>query len=418
MLNKQQEYAYNTLMSGKNCFLTGEAGVGKSCVLNKFIEDSKEAGKNIIVTAPTGIAAINVSGVTLHRAFRIPLKPLVEGVKKIPETIEKADIVVIEEISMCRIDVFDFVAQIILVINIKRQKYENRKPIQLIVCGDFFQLPPVLMDKDKELLESYYGRPLNRGFAFQSELWKYFNFYNILLTDVVRQDNPDFVKALNMTRVGDASALDYFWQNSSSFMISKAIMLCGTNKAANERNMSELANLKTPEYVFVSTTIGDVRDSDKIVEDRLGLKVGARVMTVMNDSEDRYQNGSLGTVVKLEPDCVFVEIDNSGMVVEINRYTWDICTYTLVDGVVKQTVVGSYIQFPLKLAYAITIHKSQGQTYDAVNLNPYCWDCGQLYVALSRVRNIDKLFLTQYPSRNFLVTSREVLDFYKNLNNK
>lgn len=415
MLNQQQFYGYSIMMSGRNVFLTGKAGVGKSYVLDKFISDAQAEEKNVVIVAPTGIAAININGVTVHRAFKVPIKPLVEDARKIPSTIKEADVIVLDEVSMCRMDLFDYISKIIIQASNYRVRYLDKKPIQFIVCGDFFQLPPVLLDKDKDILERHYGKQIDKGFAFQSEYWDYFNFANIVLDEVVRQKDQNFITALNMTRVGDTRGLKYFWQHSSKYAINKAIMLCGTNKAAKDKNEYELGLLSTPENEFIATVSGDVKDSDKVVDERLLLKIGARVMTVINDTAMRYQNGSLGTVVNISNEFVYVEIDDSGQIVEIERASWDIKDYVLEKGKIKQKTVGTYIQFPLKLAYAITIHKSQGQTYDAINLNPYCWDCGQLYVALSRVRSIDKLFITQYPSDRFLVTSNEVINFYKNL---
>lgn len=415
MLNQQQFYGYSIMMSGRNTFLTGKAGVGKSFVLNKFIEDSQEEGKNVVIVAPTGIAAININGVTAHRAFKIPIKPLVEDAKKIPTTIKEADIIVLDEVSMARLDLFDYIAKIIIQASNYRVKYLDKKPIQFIVSGDFFQLPPVLVDRDRDILEDYYGRTIDKGFAFESEYWDYFDFTNVVLSEVVRQSDINFINALNMTRVGDSRGLRYFWQNSSKYAIDKAIMLCGTNKAAKDKNEYELSLIKNPEHVFETTIIGEVKDSDKVVDDVLYLKVGARVMTLVNDPTLKYQNGSLGTITYISENIIIVEIDSTGELVEIERASWDVKDYVLEKGKLKQKVVGTYIQFPLKLAYAITIHKSQGQTYDAINLNPYCWDCGQLYVALSRVRSIDKLFMTQYPSERFLITSIDVINFYKNL---
>lgn len=415
MLNQQQFYAYSAMMSGRNIFLTGKAGVGKSYVLNKFISDAIDEDKNVVVVAPTGIAAINVNGVTIHRAFKVPIKPLVEDAKKVPSTIKEADIIVIEEISMCRIDLFDYISKIIIQASNFRVNYRNKKPIQVVVCGDFFQLPPVLPDREKNILSQYYNKQIDKGFAFESEYWKYFNFTNIVLNEVMRQSQSDFITALNLTRIGDNRGLRYFWQNSSKYAMDKAIMLCGTNKAANDKNGYELSLIKEKEWLFEATVAGDVKDSDKVVEELLILKNGARVMMVVNDIGMRYQNGSLGTIVRITDKAVYVEIDSTGEVIEVERYEWEIKDYTMVKGKLVQRTVGTYIQFPIKLAWAITIHKSQGQTYDAVNLNPYCWDCGQLYVAFSRVRSIDKLYITQYPRDQFLVTSEDVKRFYREL---
>ena len=228
MLNKGQKQALKLLESGKNIFLSGEGGSGKSYVLNYFLE--KNAHKNILVTAPTGIAAININGSTLHRVFKVPIEPI--SPQKYPlktnETIQKADIIVIDEISMCRFDCFEYVAKSIKLAEQEAQEKENQKAQQLgieptklpekqvIVVGDFFQLPPVITDKDRPILENYWKNIINvgDGFAFQSPMWKKFNFVPIILTEQMRQKgNIDFVTKLNQIRKGDKSALNWFNEN-------------------------------------------------------------------------------------------------------------------------------------------------------------------------------------------------------------
>ena len=159
-------------------------------------------------------------------------------------------------------------------------------------------------------------------------------------------------------------------------------------------------------------------ENDTNAEMHLTLKVGARVIMLVNDKNIAYSNGTLGTVTNLFKDKIIVKLD-SGLTIEVERYEWQVYKYELDEDLDKpkliKTQIGTISQFPLKLAYAITIHKSQGQTYDAVNLNPYCWDCGQLYVALSRCKSVNKIYLTQPIKANFLKASKEVLNFYKSL---
>ena len=271
----------------------------------------------------------------------------------------------------------------------------------------------------RETLETYkYGEDLGSGFAFQSKYWNLYNFVCINLTDVVRQNDIEFIKHLNKIRVGNRASISYFNSIAAKNEITDAILLCGTNKAVKEKNDKEFNKLTTKIVTFEALEEGEIQESDKVVPNTLKLRVGCRVMSVINDCFDKYQNGSLGTVTSIDKGGVTVKFDN-GNKVYIEPYTWDIHNYNAkkVNGKVKLQMsnIGTYSQIPLKLAYAVTIHKSQGQTYDKVNLNPYCWDYGQLYVALSRVKTVEQLHLTQPIQYQFLKTSVDVKDFYNNM---
>jgi len=422
-LKKMQEYAFITLDDGKNVFLTGDAGTGKSHVIKVFIESCKNKRLSVMVVAPTGIAALNVGGVTIHRAFDAKVGPLVEKITSIVSVLKDTDVIIVDEISMCRIDLFEYMIKQIMYANIARRR-SNQKDIQIVVVGDFFQLPPVVTDEDREILTQYYKKDIGCGFAFQSEYWKYCNFVNICLNEIVRQSNMEFSKNLNMARLGNKGSLTYFQKNSSKSEIKNAILLCGTNKSVDEKNTAELEKLTTPLKEMVSLTIGEVKETDKVVPDIINLKVGARVMTVINDAEDRFRNGSFATVTSIGKEAVTIQLD-TGITVSLEPYTWSIKDYQLVTETVdgklveklEQVEIGSYTQFPLKLAWAITIHKSQGQTYDAVNLDPYCWDCGQLYVALSRCKTVENMYFTRILTPNFLKASKEVINFYRSFMN-
>lgn len=415
-----QQTAYNYLTAGYSVFLSGGGGVGKSYVIEEFIKYCDENNKNIVVCASTGIAALNIKGVTAHRTFKIPIGAILDKPKSIPTELKDIDVIILDEISMVRIDVFDYISQIILSIN-KRRIKEHKKIVQFIVVGDFFQLPPVITDTDRSVLEQYkYGNVLGKGFAFQSQYWKVFNFKNVILNQQMRQNNSEMINALNNVRIGNPNALAYFTRYSQPQEINDAIYLCGTNKAVQEKNETEFNKLKTPIKTYKSIITGTVSDSDKVVPDELKLRVGCRVMTMVNDSEDMYVNGSFGYATHLSDNEVTIKFDD-GYTATIERYTWEIFGYEAKSDTKtgktrpNKKVIGKYTQFPLKLAYAITIHKSQGQTYSKVNLNPYCWDCGQLYVALSRLKDINGLHLSSPIYNKYLVTSQEVKNFYRNI---
>lgn len=414
-LTPRQNIGYNILMQGYNAFVTGDAGTGKSYVIKKFIDDSRALDKNVMVVAPTGVAALNVGGATIHRTFRVPIGVVTKRIEEIrvPRELLHTDIIIMDEVSMCRIDLFDYVCMTIGKANITR-KDRGQKPIQFVVVGDFFQLPPVITENDKIALLEHYKIDINRGYAFQSPFWKHLNFKNIILTDVVRQQDRLFSNLLTSIRYGDSRALYDIKRYSSRQYIDKSIYLCGMNKQVNEKNEYELDAIDSDEKLYESTIIGDVKETDKMTSDYLYLKVGARVMTIVNSREGLYCNGSLGTVTMLGKGFIKVLLDD-GYEVLIEEYTWNIMKYKLENGKIVQDTVGTFTQLPVKLAWAITIHKSQGQTYDAVNLNPYCWDCGQLYVALSRVKTIDKLYIQGGLSPSYLVTAPEVLYFYYHL---
>lgn len=413
-LTQSQIEALETLESGQNVFLTGEAGTGKSFLLNHFV--TKLKGKNVLLTAPTGIAALKIGGVTLHRTFKLGTDVLsladepVEA--SIPEVVKEADVLIIDEISMCRLDVFEKV--------LKSVKLAGKRSIQIILVGDFLQLPPVLVDKEAEVYEHFHGKGL---FAFESKMWKQFNFVTKQLTEVVRQQGDlDFIDNLNKARRGDVSCIDYF-NNLENTKSEDVIEVCSTNREANRINdfaMRKLAGIT--ETYFSSTKILEsgysISQNDKMVEDEISLKVGAKVMLAVNLADDNIYNGSIGEVKAMYSDSVVVDFD--GKEVEIHKHEWTIQTYdvAIVKGKKKSVLIdiAKFKQIPLKIAFAITIHKSQGQTFDQAVIHPNAWMTGQLYVALSRVSKADGLYLSKKIKSEYLIADKTVLDFYDSNN--
>ena len=281
MLREQQKKALTAMESGKNVFLSGEAGTGKSYVLKQFIERNRN--KNIVICAPTGIAALNIGGVTLHRAFKVPIAPLpytMEG--KYSDVIAEAEIIIIDEISMSRADLFEYVTK-----SIFEAEKVSEKHKQLIVIGDFFQLPPVLTERDKKVLPELSGN----GFAFTAPSWQEFDFVTVVLSDVVRQLDIQFVNALNGVRSGDKASINWVNSHTSVQENTQAVYLCGTNRQAQEINKKQIDKLKGKSTVYTATIEGTVLSSDKPTSDKLYLKSGARIMTLTNTKE--YRNGSI-----------------------------------------------------------------------------------------------------------------------------
>jgi ATP-dependent exoDNAse (exonuclease V) alpha subunit len=440
-LTNDQASCLSALKSGTNALVTGSAGTGKSFVISEFIRWCGSTGKNVMVTAPTGIAALNIGGTTLHRAFRVPLEVLNldyptlsavfngcdEIVRSLPrnggEREESAllhtDVLIIDEISMCRIDLFDYIAVRVLALNFYRQRV-GKQAIQVVLVGDFLQLPPVVLPRDKEVLNHIYGGDCGKGYAFQSRFYGEFGFKCLTLREVVRQKDAEFSRKLRDARVGFTASLQYFADKQSSDVIKGGITLTGKNNTAFEYNSRELAKIKGKEVVYTARETGTVKQSDKANTDTVSLKVGARVMSLVNG--DKYSNGSLGTVIGIKDNTnrtVVVEFD-SGESAEIEPYDWEVYSYEYdkEEKAFKKIVVGTFTQIPLKLGYAITIHKSQGQTYDSVNIDPVCWEYGQLYTALSRCKSVDKMHFLSPLKYYYLKAAPEVVKYYLSFREK
>lgn len=410
---KLQEYALSVMNYGYNVYLTGDAGTGKSYIVNEYIEQQEAKGKNVMKLAPTGVAAAKINGVTIHRQFKVPVGPVVRDIEErcsFDDTLVETDIIVIDEISMCRIDLFDLVVSQVLTANNNRRG-RLLPLIQLIIVGDFFQLPPIMKPSEKGVLDKHYGFDTGVGFAFNSRLWKLMEFKNVILTEIIRQQDKTFLSELNKVRTGNKTSLQYFMDNASKNEFPDAITICGRTEEVLEINNEKLSKIPSQAYDFIAELDGEVNYNETIAEYNLTLKLGARVMTLVNKHEDGYMNGSFGTVNGMYSDCICVLLDD-GTQVYVKKYTWEIYRYELdSDTKLIKSVVGSFTQFPLKLAYAITIHKSQGQTYDYVNLYPYSWDCGQLYTALSRVKDIKHMYLKYDINMKDVVVSLNVIDF-------
>lgn len=414
-LTPSQQRAYAAIMGGYHVFLTGHAGTGKSFLLRKAIDDLTAAGKNVVVAAPTGIAAVSIGGTTLHRLFVLKPDIYCAHTPRIPPVLSKTDVLFIDEISMCRIDLFDYIGRVL-------QKVQ--RPIQVIVVGDFCQLPPVMPQRgsgiycdEKEILDRHFGFDVGGGYAFLSPQWERIGFRPMVLQEVVRQEDPLFVEALDRARLGDVSSLQYFTENAQRSTIPDGVYLAGRNAEVDRINASKLKTIDAESFFFHAESKGNVSEEDRsVAPEHLELKVGARIMTTVNSALGDYSNGSTGTITALDDSHIRVQIDD-GKDCEIFRNTWDIIRYEVVDSdseraSFKRTVIGNYLQYPIKLAWAVTIHKSQGQTLSRVNLNPFCWDSGQLYVALSRIRSIDGLHFTQPVYDRYLFLDPAIKEFY------
>lgn len=424
-LNKKQRYALDTMLSGSNVFLTGDAGTGKTTVIQTFIQEAEAAGKNVLVSATTGIAADNIGygATTVHRALNISIKfeDYKKKVKSRVDLLKEADVLIIDEISMCRFDLFNMIAKTIFTENEERavdrlMGNDEKEDLQLIVIGDFYQLPPVITTDDRKILCKMYGSDYSKGgkyeygYAFMSEYWKDMSFEYIKLDEVCRQSDEGFKYVLNDIKYGHniRKSIAYLENNECDKVIPEAPFLVGTNAEADRINNTFLKKLdKETEEIFYATVEGELTSGDikniAFAKEDLILNIGAKVMITVNDLSGNYVNGTIGIILKIVDNGDFEEPylvikTDKGKTINLYRYSKDIEKQVIeesekeVDGrkVVKEKIVrkkvGSFSQFPVKLAWAISIHKSQGQTFEKLNIDPCCWDPGQFYVAVSRAK--------------------------------
>lgn len=423
-----QARAMAALRSGRNVFLTGNAGTGKSFVLNAFIEELESSDVPYLAMAPTGIAAQNLeNGTTIHRTLQVGfgiLDPTDMSRKTLSrKVLKEASVIIIDEVSMCRIDLFERVMNMVL----DAKKVSG--PKQVVLVGDFFQLPPVVTEADRDALMQFW--PGNEeGYAFKSRLWKGMGFEPHVLTEVIRQNDPAFINQLNRARIGDRSCVAYFNERAVSDRRRAAedeLWLCATNRMAttiNDERVSALERNGARSRTYVASVSGDVKPSDKPTDDRLRLIEGARVMLLANMPEDGLANGSLGTVVETTANSVSVLFDDIEETVDIEPKEWKVMKSTVHEGVDKDgkpvpelvnDVVGTFTQIPLRLAFAITIHKSQGQTFERCAVHSKVFGAGMLYVALSRCTTFDGLTVWPKIEPAKLFANQSVIDFYRSL---
>ena len=416
--------------TSENIFLTGKAGTGKTTFL-KFLKEN--ATKNIVVAAPTGVAAINAGGVTLHSLFQLPFHPFlptrthkedllgkIRYNKQRQQLLRKMELLVIDEISMVRCDVMDAIDTILKSI---RRNYDTPfGGVQLLCIGDLHQLPPVAQNHEWSILQEYYTTP----FFFDSMAIKEQMPLLIELDKIYRQKEDSFVRLLNKVRNNQMDADDFedlhlrYDPLFSPMPGEKYITLTSHNKQANEINQQKIENLFTNPFTYKAEIEEDFPEHIFPAEAALVLKEGAQVMFLKNDAVGRrYFNGKIGVVKLLEQNKIVVDCD--GVDIEVGKETWENSRYTLNrnDGKLEQETLGTFTQYPLRLAWAITIHKSQGLTFEKVMIDAGAsFSSGQVYVALSRCTSLEGIVLLSKLSAATLFSNDHVIKGQQSLTHK
>lgn len=421
--NPQFEHAFELMdKSMDNLFITGKAGTGKSTLLEYF---RYKTSKEIVVLAPTGVAALNVGGETIHSffKFKIGITPAQVKKQKDNEIYKNIDTLVIDEISMVRADLLDCIDVFLR----KNGKVKNLPfgGVQLIFLGDLYQLPPVVTRDERELFRSHYKSPyFFDAFAFHAESFKYLE-----LRQVYRQDENSFIDILNAIRSNRIQEHHLEELNSRVGVdllhggARYAIHLTTTNKMADQINRYQLGRLMSKELKLSAVTEGDISEKFFPTAKNLALKEGAQIMMLNNDINGRWVNGSLAEVIGFEYDyerqCHVVGIMlEDGTIEDVLPHKWEIFKYSYdkKKHSVHAEPVGIFVQYPLKLAWAVTIHKSQGKTFDNVyvDFGQGTFAHGQAYVALSRCRSLSGLSLKKHVSPSHIKVDWRIVDFLKN----
>lgn len=407
--------------TGISIFLTGKAGTGKTTFLKAVREHS---AKRMIVVAPTGVAAINAGGMTIHSFFQLPLSPYVPGTsiedrydfgKEKRRIIRTLDMVVIDEISMVRSDLLDAIDSVL-------RRYRDRsRPfggVQLLMIGDLQQLTPVVTPQDEEILRGHYDTP----YFFGSKALSQISYVTIQLTQVFRQRDKAFVDLLNHVRDGKLTAGDMetlasrYQPNFAPMAEDGYIRLTTHNRMADSYNESKLAKLKGESHVYTAKIEGNFPEYGYPADVRLELKPGAQVMFVKNDASGarRYYNGRVGHVVGMDGGKIVVRCADDPNPIEVEPQEWENVKYVINEKtkVIETQVQGVFRQYPLRLAWAITIHKSQGLTFERAIIDAgRSFAPGQVYVALSRCKSLEGLVLASPIHESCIINDHRVSDY-------
>ncbi|MBM6992842.1 MAG: AAA family ATPase [Prevotella sp.] len=420
--NKELRQAWDFVEhTGTSIFLTGKAGTGKTTFLKAVKEHSS---KRMIVVAPTGVAAINAGGVTIHSFFQLPLSPYIPGTsikdrfdfsKEKRRIIRTLDMVVIDEISMVRSDLLDAIDFVL------RRYRDHTQPfggVQLLMIGDLQQLTPVVTPQDEEMLRAYYDTP----YFFGSKALQQISYVTIQLTHVYRQQDQQFIDILNHIRDGKPTPEDLTHLNERCrpAFFPKAeegyIRLTTHNRMADSYNETELQKLPGQRFVYRAEVKDNFPEYSYPADVSLELKLGAQVMFIKNDPTGRHQyyNGRIGHVVAIDDEHIQVKCPGDSEPIDVEPQVWENTRYVINERtrVIEPQVQGTFRQYPLRLAWAITIHKSQGLTFDHAIIDAgLSFASGQVYVALSRCKSLEGLVLATPIAGRSIINDGRVTDY-------
>jgi ATP-dependent DNA helicase PIF1 len=416
VITKEFQKAFDLLEKTNSCaYITGKAGTGKSTLLTWFRQNTR---KTCVVLAPTGIAAITVEGATINSFFGFPPRLIQKSGIRMDENrrplFQRLEMIIIDEISMVSPAVLD---NIDYSLRLHRQSTRPFGGVQLIFFGDLYQLPPVITNDQAAYFEAQFGGI----YFFNARVFSEIKLAYLELQTIFRQKDERFKQALNNIRDNTVRGEDLDLINSryQPQLVHAArpvpLTLTTTNKIADSISEAKMSELSGKEYIFPAQIRGGIDPSACPADLRLALKLGARVILLKNDPQKRWVNGSMGTVNKINDSGISVEIN--GSVYPIDRVTWEMIGYRYQSGAekIEAMVVGSFSQFPVKAAWAITIHKSQGLTFERiiVDLGARAFAHGQTYVALSRCTTLEGLILSRPISRKDIILDPKVRNFIR-----
>src|SRR6478736_4221412 len=442
MQNLSEEAVYTLRFinqTQRSVFLTGKAGTGKTTLLREIIQTTH---KNTVVVAPTGIAALNAGGVTIHSMFQLPLGGFIpdNSAPQFSDTtkfetkatlrrhfkmssqkravIRNMELLIIDEVSMLRadlLDAMDFMMQTV------RRKSAPFGGVQVLFIGDLLQLPPIIRDEEWRTLRNYY----KGKFFFHSHVIQQYPPLYIELSKIYRQTDDSFISILNNLRnnkvtQSDVQMLNEFVQPNFDLKANKGYITLTTHNAkADVMNTQSLEDLEGKQMTFLPVITGDFPEKIYPVDSNLQLKVGAQIMFVKNDlsQEKNYFNGKMGVVKTMTSKEIWVHFPDEDKTIEVDKYEWQNIRYTVneLTKEIEEEILGTFVHYPIKLAWAITVHKSQGLTFDKAALDvSQVFLPGQAYVALSRLRSLNGLILLSPLRMNGISNDQDVMDFSLN----